>query len=349
MALGLIFLLAALTAGGPPSGDDAVCPAPAIQVLADGRARTTLDVLTFNIEGLGWPARAHREKQLAEIGARLAALRQSGQAPDVILFQEAFSEAAKAAVRDTGYPAVVHGSRRGQHHRMPDDTEDLQGVEHGSIARGEIGLKLAGSGLAVASRFPITSHTAKPFGSESCAGLDCLSNKGALFARIAIPGVPDPVDVFDTHMNARRASKAPLSESLPVHHAEARELATFIQTLRDEEHPTLLGGDFNIRHSEARFGFLEPLMPLTLVERYCHDPAAGCEIRMSFDGDAPWLDTEDLQFFGSGRRVQVRPIRIETLFDGRADSPRLSDHDGFRVTYELTWPAALTTPTGACR
>jgi len=242
----------------------------------------------------------------------------------------------------------VRGPRRGQHHRMPEDFEDLQGAEHRSIRRGEIGLKLASGGLAVASRFPITTHAAKPFGSESCAGLDCLSNKGALFARIAIPGLPDPVDVFDTHMNSRAASKAPPSESLPVHHAEARELAAFVETMRDREHPTLLGGDFNMRHSEARFDFLEPLMPLTLVQRYCHDPAAGCDIRMSFDGDAPWMDTEDLQFFGSGRRVQVRPIRIETLFDGRQDSPRLSDHDGFRVTYELTWPAALTTPTASC-
>lgn len=89
-------------------------------------------------------------------------------------------------------------------------------------------------------------------------------------------------------------------------------------------------------------------MRMTLVERYCHDPAAGCDIRMSFDGDAPWMDTEDLQFFGSGTRVQVRPIRIDTLFDGRKDSPRLSDHDGFRVTYELTWRAALTPRTGGC-
>jgi endonuclease/exonuclease/phosphatase family metal-dependent hydrolase len=348
MVLSWILLLAALAADSPPLGKDMSCPAPGVEVLADGRARTTLDVLTYNIEGLGWPARTHRAKQLAEIGARLDALRQAGQAPDLVLFQEAFSEPAKAAVRQSGYPAIVHGPRRGQHHRMANDVEDLEGAGRRSIKRGEIGVKFAGSGLAVASRFPITTHAGKPFGSRSCAGLDCLSNKGALFARVAIPGVPDPIDVFDTHMNSRKASKAPRSESLPVHHAEAHELASFIEALRDDDHPTLLGGDFNMRHSEARFDFLEPLMRMTLVERYCHDPAAGCDIRMSFDGDAPWMDTEDLQFFGSGTRVQVRPIRIDTLFDGRKDSPRLSDHDGFRVTYELTWRAALTPRTGGC-
>jgi endonuclease/exonuclease/phosphatase family metal-dependent hydrolase len=348
MAFNWILLLAALAADPQPRAGLAACTPPGVEVLADGRARTTLDVLTYNIEGLSWPARTHRAKQLDEIGARLKALRQAGQAPDLVLFQEVFSEPAKAAVRQSGYPSIVHGPRRGQHHRMANDREDLQGVGHRSITRGEIGVKFAGSGLAVASRFPITTSAGKPFSSRSCAGLDCLSNKGALFARVAIPGAPDPIDVFDTHMNSRGASKAPPSESLPVHHAEARELANFIDTMRNDEHPTLLGGDFNMRHSEARFDFFEPLMKLSLVERYCHDPAARCDIRMSFDGDAPWMDTQDLQFFSSGARVQVRPIRIDTLFDGRKDSPRLSDHDGFRVTYELTWPAALTSPSQGC-
>ena len=34
----------------------------------------------------------------------------------------------------------------------------------------------------------------------------------------------------------------------------------------------------------------------------------------------------------------TRPVRVDTLFDGRDDSPKLSDHDGFRVVYELSWP-----------
>ena len=60
---------------------------------------------------------------------------------------------------------------------------------------------------------------------------------------------------------------------------------------------------------------------------------------MSWDGDAPWMDTQDLQFFGEGEHVAIRPVRVEAMFDGGASGPRLSDHDGFLVTYELSWPA----------
>ena len=57
--------------------------------------------------------------------------------------------------------------------------------------------------------------------------------------------------------------------------------------------------------------------------------------------DAPWMDTQDLQFFWEGNPASIRPIRVEALFDGRPESPTLSDHDGFMVTYEIAWPASV--------
>ncbi|MGH6658424.1 MAG: endonuclease/exonuclease/phosphatase family protein, partial [Sphingomicrobium sp.] len=56
----------------------------------------------------------------------------------------------------------------------------------------------------------------------------------------------------------------------------------------------------------------------------------------------PWMDTQDLQFFWSGTGVTIRPIRVEAMFDGSPDSPQLSDHDGFMVTYRIEWPASAT-------
>jgi hypothetical protein len=38
------------------------------------------------------------------------------------------------------------------------------------------------------------------FARGSCAGFDCLSNKGLVFARIQVPGVPGTVDLFNTHI-----------------------------------------------------------------------------------------------------------------------------------------------------
>ena len=67
---------------------------------------------------------------------------------------------------------------------------------------------------------------------------------------------------------------------------------------------------------------------------------------MSWDGDAPWMDTQDLQFFADGEQLTVRPVRVESLFDGGASGPRLSDHDGFLVTYELRWPTVMAVKPG---
>lgn len=328
--IGVLLLAAGLIAGGPAAAAD--FRKPEIRISADGKtASMRLDVLTFNIEGV--PRRRGREAQLRKIGEHLAALRQSGSGPDIVLFQEAFSDGAKAAVEAAGYPALAFGPTRTQRRTLPG-----AGERRGhKWTKGELGLKLVDSGLAVASVYPIGVHAAEPFSRRACAGFDCLSNKGGLFARIAIPGAPEPVDLFDTHMNAQGASRVKLKRHLSAHEAQVIELDRFIDQKRDLNHPVILGGDFNMRGSEARFSFFEGRQPLDMVHRYCAERRGDCDVRVSFDGDEPWMDTQDLQFFDSGSRVSIRPVRIEALFDGRPGSPRLSDHDGFRVIYELSW------------
>ncbi|PZQ65700.1 MAG: metal-dependent hydrolase [Phenylobacterium zucineum] len=330
------------------AGAAPACPAPAIRGGADGMARTTLDVLTYNIEGLGFPARLKRGSKLARIGAQLAELRRQGRAPDVILFQEVFSGDAKAAVEAAGYPHVVYGPGRKARRDLPADREARKGAGKRSFRRGEIGLKLAGGGLAIASRYPIEAQAEQPFAARSCAGFDCFANKGAVFARVRVPGAPEAVDLFGTHLNSRKASRAPARRTLPIYRAQASELGAFIDLVHTADYPAILGGDFNMRNSEVRFDFLESRLPLTLTQRHCLNPEAGCEVKISSDGDEPWMDTQDLQFFRSGRRVTLRPVRLEAMFDGSPDSPALSDHDGYRVVYELSWPAAETIPA-ACR
>jgi hypothetical protein len=109
--------VAALALGGcgtaPPLRVMACDAAPAAAVVhsADGReASAQLSVLTYNLEGLGWPARNGRAKELKEIGERLNAARATGSGADIILFQEMFSGAAKRAVA----AAVTRRSCRGR-------------------------------------------------------------------------------------------------------------------------------------------------------------------------------------------------------------------------------------------
>lgn len=331
-----------LTACGTPPplrtlGCDRASPAAIVQA-PGGDSKTTLTVLTYNIEGLGFPARSGRGKQLAEIGAHLAAMRAAGTAPDVVMFQEMFSGAAKSAVMASGYPAIAPGPRRTTS-APPSDAGKLPGKA--KLKRGEIGVHFTGSGLAIASRYPIIHTELRAYGSQACAGLDCLANKGIMLARIVMPGVPTPIDLYNTHMNSRGASRAPAKRNLAAHDRQALEASQFIDTTHDDNFPVIFGGDFNMRRSEPRWENFSRYQALTLVHRECALPASGCDVRMSWDGDAPWMDTQDLQFYWRGNPANVRPIRVEAMFDGRPDSPTLSDHDGFMVTYEISWPSTL--------
>lgn len=316
---------------------------PEIVRSADGTTNaTTLRVLTYNIEGLGFPARRGRGAQLRQIGAKLSEMRESGAGPDIVLFQEMFSGDAKAAVASSGYPAVASGP--GRTTRGPRTaSEPLPGKAN--PRRGEIGIHFAGSGLAIASRYPIVVTDMLAYGTQACAGIDCLANKGIMHARIVIPGVPTPIDVYDTHMNSRGASKSPEPRNRAAHDRQALEASQFIDSTHDDTFPLVFGGDFNMRHSEPRWENFSRYQSLNLVHRVCADAASGCEVLMSWDGDAPWMDTQDLQFFWDGSRVSIRPIRVEAVFDGSPASPQLSDHDGFLVTYRLEWPASAQAAT----
>ena len=310
--------------------------APAITTSPDGRIyRTILSVLTYNIEGLGWPARSGRAGKLAEIGRVLAGMRERGTAPDVVMFQEMFSGPAKKAVLGTGYPAIITGPHRTTRSRTARK-DKLPGKARFSI--GEIGLHLTGSGIAIASRYPIVDISRRAYGKRSCAGIDCLSNKGVMLARIEVPGLPVAVDLYNTHMNSRGASKAPAARHRVAHARQALEASEFVAENGDERAPLVFGGDFNMRHSEERWANFSRYHPLKLVHETCAKARTDCDVRMSWDGDAPWMDTQDLQFYASGTEVAIRPIKVEAMFDGGAKGARLSDHDGFLVTYELSWP-----------
>ena len=310
-------------------------PAPIIENVADGRhATTTLDVMSFNIEGLGWPAREGREPSLKRISAIIATMQAKGEGPDVILLQEAFSSTAIRAVQDMGFPNIVYGPSRTQRKRMSAGERMEKPF---TIKKGEVPFHLVSSGLAILSRYPIIQAQTEPFGARRCAGLDCLSNKGMIHARIAMPGVPEPIDLFDTHLNSQGASGVGAERHGEAHRIQVGQLADFIVQTADPKIPAVLGGDFNMKHSAVRFEWFQDVQPFALVHQYCVEYRQTCDVRMSWDGDEPWMDTQDLQLFAPGRRVEMWPQRVEALFDGTPTSPKLSDHDAFRVIYRLRW------------
>jgi endonuclease/exonuclease/phosphatase family metal-dependent hydrolase len=328
---------------------------PAIRYTADGAtAFTEIDVLTYNIEGLPFPARNNRGPDLREIARRLAEFHASGEGPDIILFQEVFSKDAARAVTDAGYRSIATGPRT----RTPQDP-NTEGALPGrrNIFRGEIGRTFTSAGLAIATDYPIMGAGYIPYARQSCAGFDCLSNKGILFAEVAIPGVPGLVDVYTTHMQSQGSSRVIVERHAEAHRRQMNELASYVRSSSPLTDPILIGGDFNMRNSDVRHYTFDRVTagtsansPTSLVgnvHRYCSEHRDTCDVRQDWSEDQ-WFRVQNLHLFQSGNVVKVRPIRVEGMFDGGPSGPVLSDHNGFRVVYEFSWPVSGGAPPPTC-
>lgn len=294
-----------------------------------------ISVLTYNVRGLPWPIALGRGKALREIGRELAALRREGRQPDVVLIQEGFRDEVAHLVQESGYRYWAQGPGRSE--RTPFAGAVLRAR---NALRGEGLGKLTGGGLHVLSDAPILDVRHAAY--NNCAGLDCLANKGAMLVRLAPEGLPTTIDVVNTHMNSRKASMAPRERTLPVHNGQTRELTAFLDAHRQAGAPLLLGGDFNVRNSPARYYFGALERPYTVVSEFCSHPGSGCGANAAdaMSGAAePWLRSQDLQAFEHGA-VRVQPVRTDTLFDTGPDNRGLSDHPGYLVRYRLSWNAA---------
>lgn len=319
---------------------------PDISYSADGSTATTrLDVLTYNIEGLPFPARNNRAPFLREIGRRLAEFRAQGKGPHIIVFQEVFSRSASQAVAASGYRSLVAGPHA-RSHQAPNVEGPLPGRRR--LVRGEIRPNFLSSGLVIVSDYPIVNANYAPFARRSCAGFDCLSNKGVLYAEIAIPGVPETIDVYDTHMQSQGSSRVPVARHAAAHDRQTREMSAFALANGDLSRPAIMAGDFNMRNSDVRYEAFDRTFPVQNVHRFCTEQTDECEVLQEWAYEDQWRRVQNLHFYKSGQYVRVRPVRAEGMFDGGPSGPVLSDHNGFRVTYELSWPTGATARTPIC-
>jgi endonuclease/exonuclease/phosphatase family metal-dependent hydrolase len=334
MYLEPIATAAAYMAPAPELGASSTAVRAALQPAStEPPAQTAeLSVLTYNVRGLPWPMASGRGAALHEIGRELAALRREGRQPDVVLIQEGFRGEVAGLFRESGYRYWAQGPGRSE--RTP-----FAGMVVGArdLFRGEGVGKLMGAGLHVFSDAPIVDVRSIAY--NNCAGLDCLANKGAMLVRLAPEGVPTPIDVVNTHMNSRKASRAPRSRTLPAHNGQMRELSAFLQANRQPGNPLLLGGDFNVRNSPARYYYDALDRPYTVVREFCSQPASGCGDGAADVTSEPWLRSQDLQAFSPGA-VRVQPLRSEALFTAAPAKRPLSDHEGYLVRYRLSWSAA---------
>jgi len=342
----------------PELPQTAVVRVPAISTnLSSETASMEITVLIYNVLGMPWPIGCGKKSRdtddngkrlpvacvrstaLKKIGDTLGELRQQGLEPDIILLQEAFITAS-TEIPDRGrYPNWVAGPGRKDLGDKYSERASAEFISERSFWKGEKSGKFMSSGLLLASNFAIMKLYNHPFNQWECGGIDCLANKGLLVAELQIPGLPDNLAVATTHYNARGQSGVSEARSLAAHNLQVAETTEFLRELNKERLPFIWGGDFNMRYADDRIRYFVRRSggQLNEVSSFCVDPLTDCEVRIKWDTDTPWYETQDLQGWVSGSRVSVAPIKVEAIFDELVDGVMPSDHNGLLVHYRLTW------------
>ncbi len=359
-ALMVIFLITSY--GGkliyphPPQND--VGREPEISIDSEsGIASMEISVLIYNVAGLPWPIgcgkksrqtdangeripiACNRSAAVKKIGDMLGEMRKQNADPDIVLLQEAFLSVSAQIPERAGYPNWVAGPDRGDLGPTHSDRASEKFISQRRFWKGEKVGKLQSSGLVLASNFPIIELSNNPFNQWECAGFDCLANKGMLVVELEVPGLPDPLAVATTHFNARGASGVSNERALAAHNLQVDDANEFLENLDRDNIPFIWGGDLNMRHADDRIEYFVERSAGTLneVSSYCVDPTTDCEVRINWESDTPWYDSQDLQGWVSGNRVSIEPIRVETVFDEALDGFMPSDHNGLLVYYRLSW------------
>ena len=335
----------------PPLPQQTIVQPPEITVDPDtGEHSLYLSVLIYNIAALPWPIKANRTRAIRLIGAELAAMRTRGEEPDIVMIQEGFRRSVKELIRASGYPNWVRGPKTGD--TMPKYSERAPEAfrSESYFWKGERLGKIMDSGLYILSNWPIVAKGTQAFYRHECAGFDCGANKGILSADIAVPGMPGTLQLYTTHLNSRGSTGVPEARSLIAHTLQIDHLDEYFDARWDREQPVIFGGDFNMKSARDRLDYAVGRhsvltdTPVFIVQHYCTVLVRDCDVRMSYDSDEPWLDTNDLQGWVPGRYVHVRAVEVDAWFDtpypgapkirGRTT---LSDHDGLFVRYRLSW------------
>lgn len=320
-------------------------------------ASMDITVLIYNVAGLPWPIgcgkksrttdesgklipiACNRSAAAKKIGDALGSLRKKGVEPDIVMLQEAFISAAAEIPARGGYPNWVAGPGARDLGPKYSARASAEFIAERSFWKGEKLGKRQSSGLLLASNFPVIELYNHPFNQWECAGFDCLANKGLLAVLLEIPGLPDYLAVATTHFNSRGASGVSGERSLVAHNLQVAETNEYLENLDEDEVPFIWGGDINMRHADDRILYFVNRSGGTLneVSSYCVKPGSDCEVPIHWDSDKPWYETQDLQGWVPGTRINIKPFRAETVFDEPVDGIMLSDHNGLLVHYRLSW------------
>jgi hypothetical protein len=250
-----------------------------------------------------------------------------------LFLHKAFTPAASAIARAGGYGWIVPGPSRDIRRDPAEAAPRPTGYDAAARwFKGEHLGKWLDGGLYIATDLPLFTARAAPFSAAACAGYDCLANKGGEVATLILPGVPEPLRLFNTHRNSLTPSGVAASRAEAAHRIQTHENdALLAETMAG---PMIAAGDFNMRRAGDHMGRFAGDPGFRLIA-----PTSGGSMvarAAAMSDDSAWAALQDLIGVSSGSRVEVVPLAVTSLFDG-VRGPRLSDHEATYAVVELRW------------
>jgi endonuclease/exonuclease/phosphatase family metal-dependent hydrolase len=206
-------------------------------------------------------------------------------------------------------------------------------------------LTFGGSGLGIASRFPIVEQAIIPF-SRPHVSSERFARKGVLHARLRVPGeLPVEVDIITTHMQSGYDAKA-----RAVRARQLGELGALAERVASSDRPVVVCGDMNIdglsdarRDSEYRGlvdalpGFVDVGAEADQATFHPHPDVNPLAHRFEANGIRQRID---YVFFrgpdSAAMRVLGSTLRLQTALEtSTAGVTFASDHFALEVTFEV--------------
>jgi endonuclease/exonuclease/phosphatase family metal-dependent hydrolase len=270
---------------------------------------STLHIMSYNIKGLPTPILSsdYKDERYPLIGKLLAKRGSEGKAPEVVVLQEAFSDPSTKLIEAAAvaYPFTAEGPQ----------------------ARSILGVN---SGLYILSKHKILKRATRAFGGEHCLSWDCFSNKGVQMATVEVPGLPRPLEIYNTHLQAGR-------EDTAVRQAQVKILLEFFEKEHVPGNPVVFAGDFNFRpglKQKSYFDFAEGTK-FQHAGKICLE--RGCAKGTDNGWHGIWERAVDHQFFSATGPVKITPVYVERTYREPVDGLVLSDHPAHEVRYDLQW------------
>ncbi len=265
-------------------------------------ASSAFRAVTYNIWGLTVPFLT-QPSRITDIARLLPSLN-----ADVVALEETFTKKAKILTQIHEYPYQAWG---------PSKSGLIQN-----------------SGLLLLSKWPIVETATRRY--SRCAGNDCLSHKGILYARIRVDGIGD-INIFSTHQNSAGCDT--------LRELQVAELAQFVRE-HQGSFPSLILGDFNVAPTSRPYEDMKTLLQVrdTHEEFVGANPGLSETARNGFSFDR--LRNTHVSKKEPPRRIDyiwaadsstqhIDVTKSELVFDAPVYGRFLSDHFGVQADLEF--------------